>query len=113
MDFGLMLFLAGAGIRGGEKLVATLMENGFSMFLVGTAITTLPLIIGYVFARKFLKMGLAETLGCICGPQSSTPALGAITSQTDSQDPVIAYSTAYPIALILISVLAQILVEMA
>ncbi len=113
MDFGLMLFLAGAGIRGGEKLVATLMENGFSMFLVGTAITTLPLIIGYVFARKFLKMGLAETLGCICGSQTSTPALGAITSQTDSQDPVIAYSTAYPIALILMSVLAQILVEMA
>lgn len=113
MDLGLMLFLAGAGIRGGEKLVATLMENGLTMFLVGTVITILPLFIGYVVARKFLKMELAETLGCICGSQTSTPALGAITSQTDSQDPVIAYSTAYPIALILMSVLAQILVEMA
>ena len=113
MDFGLMLFLAGAGIRGGEKLVATLMENGLSMFLVGTAITTLPLFIGYFVARKFLKMDVAETLGCICGSQTSTPALGAITAQTDSQDPVIAYSTAYPIALILMSILAQILVQMA
>lgn len=113
MDFGLILFLAGAGIRGGEQLVATLLENGLSMFLVGTAITTLPLFIGYFVARKFLKMDVAETLGCICGSQTSTPALGAITAQTDSQDPVIAYSTAYPIALILMSILAQLLVEMA
>ena len=113
MELGLMLFLAGAGIRGGEKLVETLAESGISMLLVGAVITLLPLFIGYFIARKFLKMEIAEALGCICGAQTSTPALGAITSQTDSQDPVIAYSTAYPIALILMTVLAQLLVEMA
>ena len=112
-ELGLMLFLAGAGINGGEKLVETLATNGFSMFLVGAAITMLPLFIGYFVARSMLKMDIAETLGCICGSQTSTPALGAITSQTESQEPVIAYSTAYPIALIMMTVLAQLLVEMA
>jgi putative transport protein len=113
MELGLMLFLAGAGIRGGEKLVETLQQSGMTMLLVGIVITVLPLFIGYFVARKFLKMEIAETLGCICGSQTSTPALGAITAQTESQDPVIAYSTAYPVALILMTVLAQILVQMA
>lgn len=112
MELGLMLFLAGAGIRGGEKLVETLMTSGLSMLLVGAVITLLPLFIGYLVARKWLRLGVAETLGCICGSQTSTPALGAITAQTDSQEPVIAYSTAYPIALILMTILAQLMVQM-
>lgn len=113
MEFGLMLFLAAAGIKGGEHLVSTLAEQGIDMFLAGVLITLLPLFIGYYVARVFLKMDVSETLGCICGSQTSTPALGAITSQTESQDPVIAYSTAYPIALILMTIMAQILVEIA
>lgn len=113
MELGLMLFLAGAGIRGGEKLVETLMTSGLSMLLVGAVITLLPLFIGYLVARKWLGLEVTETLGCICGSQTSTPALGAITAQTDSQEPVIAYSTAYPIALILMTILAQLMVQMA
>ncbi|MBR1979490.1 MAG: YidE/YbjL duplication [Akkermansia sp.] len=113
MELGLMLFLAGAGIKGGEKLVETLSQQGFSRFMVGAIITVLPLLVGYLVARYLLRMELAETLGCICGSQTSTPALGAITAQTESQEPVIAYSTAYPIALILMTVLAQLLIEMA
>ena len=60
-----------------------------------------------------MHMEMPEILGCCCGSQTSTPALGAITAKTDSQDPVIAYSTAYPVALILMTVLAQILVQLA
>ena len=93
MELGLMLFLAGAGIKGGEKLVETLSQQGFSMFMVGAIITVLPLLVGYLVARYLLRMGLAETLGCICGSQTSTPALGAITAQTESQEPVIARQT--------------------
>ena len=96
-----------------QTAVQLFADNGFSMFMVGAVITLLPLFIGYFVARKLLKMDTAETLGCICGSQTSTPALGAITSQTESQEPVIAYSTAYPIALIMMTVLAQLLVEMA
>jgi putative transport protein len=43
---------------------------------------------------------------------TSTPALGAITSQTDSQTPVVSYATAYPIALILMTILAKMLIQL-
>ncbi len=113
MNLGLMLFLAGAGVKGGEQLVVTLASQGISMVLVGVLVTFIPLVLGYFFASRVMRMELPEILGCCCGAQTSTPALGAITAKTDSQDPVIAYSTAYPVALILMTVLAQLLVQLA
>lgn len=113
MNLGLMFFLAAAGVKGGANLVSTLMEHGISMLLVGTVVSVLPLVVGYFFASKVLRMELPVILGCCCGSQTSTPALGAITAKTDSQEPVIAYSTAYPVALILMTVLAQVLVQLA
>ena len=83
------------------------------MVLVAVLVTTIPLVLGYLFASKVMRMEMTEILGCCCGAQTSTPALGAITAKTDSQEPVIAYSTAYPLALILMTVLAQLLVQLA
>ena len=42
---------------------------------------------------------------------TSTPGLGVITEKTDSDIPVVSYATAYPVALILMTVLAQVLVS--
>ncbi len=112
MEFGLVLFLAGAGVKGGASLVETLRANGLSMFLVGSAVTLVPMVVSYVVARRVMRMSLAETLGGICGSMTSTPALGAITAKTDCQEPVIAYSTAYPAALILMTVLAKLLCDL-
>lgn len=109
-ELALMLFLAGAGIKGGATLVETLQAHGLTMFAAGVAITALPPALGYVFARRVLRLSLAESLGGICGSMTSTPALGAITVKTDQQTPVIAYATAYPAALILMAVLAKWLV---
>lgn len=109
MEFALMLFLAGAGVSGGATLVSTLKEQGLSIFAVGILVTSLPMIVGYLVARKCLKLSLCEALGGICGGMTSTPALGAITAQTDKQSPVIAYATAYPLALILMAALSKLL----
>ncbi len=111
MEFALMIFLAGSGVKGGASLVETLQTQGVTMFLIGVAITIVPLVLGYVIARRFLRMPLADSLGCICGSMTSTPALGALTAKADRQEPVIAYATAYPAALILMAVLAKVLVS--
>lgn len=110
MEFALMLFLAGAGVNGGATLIETLREQGLTLCCIGILVTLLPLLIGYVLSRKFLGLSLAETLGGICGGMTSTPALGAITAQTDKQSPVIAYATAYPLALLLMTVLSKVLI---
>lgn len=111
MEFGLILFLAWAGVKGGAELVSTLQTSGLSIFLVGVAITFIPMLIGYFVATKLLKLNLLESLGGICGSMTSTPALGAITSKTDAHSPVVSYATAYPAALILMTVFAKIIIS--
>lgn len=112
MEFALMIFLAGAGVSGGAKLVETLQEQGVTMFLVGVAITLVPMLLGYMLATKVFKLPLPETLGAICGAMTSTPALGALTAKTDRQEPVISYATAYPAALLLMTILAKVLLSL-
>ncbi len=107
MELALMLFLASAGVAGGDKLVATLQAQGLSMLIIGAMVTLIPMLLGYIIATKMLKMSLPEALGGICGSMTSTPALGAITAKTEGQSPIIAYATAYPAALILMTVLAK------
>jgi len=50
-------------------------------------------------------------LGAICGGLTSTPGLGAISSQTDAEAPIISYAAAYPAALILMTIAARVLVS--
>lgn len=112
LELALMLFLAGAGVSGGASLVETLRAQGLPMLLLGALTTLAPLPVGYWVARRLLGLSLSEALGGICGSMTSTPALGAITAKTEHQSPVIAYATAYPAALILMTLLAKLFVSM-
>ncbi len=111
-DLGLILFLAAAGVKGGGALVETVLAYGVPVVVMSIACAMVPMILAYFIATKIFKMNILETLGGICGGMTSTPALGAITSQTDSQTPVVSYATAYPIALILMTILAKMLIQL-
>lgn len=112
-EFGLVLFLADAGVRGGEKMVATLQTYGLSVFLVGLAATTLPMLVALPVALRGLKLNILQSLGGICGGMTSTPALGALAARTPSQQPVISYASAYPVALIMMTLFAKLLLQLA
>ena len=110
-DLGLVFFLACAGIAGGGALVETVMKHGGPVIIMSIACATIPILVGYVVAKKIMHMNILEVLGGICGGMTSTPALGAISSQTDSQAPVVSYATSYPVALILMTVLTKMLIQ--
>ncbi len=110
-ELGLVFFLANAGVKGGAMLVPTLKEHGFVLFLLGIAVSSLPLIVAWPIARKVFKMNALQSLGGICGGMTSTPALGAITAKTDSTIPVVSYVSAYPVALIIMIVASKILIK--
>jgi len=110
-EFGLALFLATAGIRGGANIVETLTTQGWTLLAAGALIVILPLCLAYVACRKFLGLNLLQTLGGTCGAMTSTPALGVISSKTESPVPVISYATAYPAALILMTIFAKLVVS--
>ncbi len=110
-EFGLALFLADAGIRGGAGIVETLELHGLTLLLAGLLIVLVPLVVAFLVCRKILKLGFLQTLGGTCGAMTSTPALGVISSKTDSPVPVISYATAYPAALVLMTIFAKLVVS--
>ncbi|HOO93459.1 MAG TPA: hypothetical protein PKX94_08320, partial [Opitutales bacterium] len=69
-----------------------------------------PMLIAYAVARGPLKLTRMQALGGICGGMTSSPALGSLTASTDSQEPIVSYATAYPIALILMTLFAKVLI---
>lgn len=109
-ELGLVLFLADAGIKGGGRMMETVSEHGVMVFFMGACVTLVPMLLAIPLARHWLQCSPLQTLGGICGGMTSTPALGAITAKTDSQAPIISYATAYPVALVIMTLLAKILV---
>ncbi|MCB2155277.1 YidE/YbjL duplication [bacterium] len=108
-EMGLIFFLAGAGTKAGANFVEVLKAQGVQLFIAGVVIAAVPLAASYIFARWVLKLDILSTLGAICGGMTSTPGLGVASNAADSDVPAVAYATVYPVALILVTILSQIL----
>ncbi len=106
-EFGLVLFLIAAGTNGGRGFVAVLAEHGGMLFVYGAIITMIPLLAGFLFAGRVLKMHLLNNIGSICGGITSTPALGTLIKVSGTNDIAAAYAATYPIALVLVVLSAQ------
>ena len=112
-EFGLMLFLLGAGVEGGVELVSQIQNSEYGAmlllygFLGGAVMTTIPLFIGYFFAKKVLKISLLNNLGSITGGMTSTPALGTLIGVAGTDDVAAAYASTYPVALVLVVLASQ------
>ena len=106
-ELGLMLFLIGAGVAGGAEFVKYFE---WVYFIYGIIMTMLPMIVGYIFARYVLKINLLNNLGSICGGMTSTPALGTLISTAGTEKVAGAYASTYPIALISVVIVSQVLI---
>ena len=106
-EFGLALFLLGAGSQAGAGFVEILKEHGVMLFLYGALMTLIPMFIGYFFAVKVLHLNLFNTLGSICGGMTSTPALGTLIRVAETDDVASAYAATYPIALVSVVLASQ------
>ncbi len=106
-ELGLVLFLVGAGIPGGAEFVANFDPM---YFVYGVVMTIFPLIAGYLFAKYVLKLSLLNNLGSITGGMTSTPALGTLISTAGTEDVAAAYAATYPIALIAVVLVSQLIV---
>ncbi len=103
-EFGLMLFLIGAGVAGGAKFVEYFKPI---YFVYGVIMTVLPMIVGFLFAKYVLKLSLLNNLGSITGGMTSTPALGTLINVAGTDDVASAYAATYPIALIAVVLISQ------
>ncbi len=107
-EFGLILFLAGAGVEGGVELVAQVSASTHGPmiilygFIAGVFMTIAPLIVGFILAKKVFKLSLLNNLGSLTGGMTSTPALGTLIGVSGSDDVAAAYAATYPVALVLV-----------
>lgn len=109
-EFGLCLFLIGAGFKGGLGFADTLRQYGISLFLYGIIMTLLPMLVGFCVAKYAWRLSLFNNLGSICGGMTSTPALGTLIRTTKTDDVASAYAATYPVALVCVVLCAQFLV---
>lgn len=105
-EFGLVLFLIGAGIAGGASFV-TYFKAVY--FLYGVIMTIIPMIVGFIFAKYVLKLSLLNNLGSITGGMTSTPALGTLIGTAGTENVASAYAATYPVALISVVIISQVL----
>ncbi len=106
-ELGLVFFLTGAGISGGAEFVAIFDPI---YFVYGVVMTSVPMVLGFLFAKYVLKLSLFNNLGSITGGMTSTPALGTLINVAKTEDVASAYAATYPIALIAVVLVSQILV---
>lgn len=108
-EIGLVFFLAVVGTSAGATLVQTFTQYGYQLFLVGAAITIIPMLVMTLVAKFVYKTNVLTLLGALAGGMTSTPGLAAIAPMTRSNAPQIAYATAYPIAMVLLVVVVKLL----
>ena len=68
------------------------------------------MVVGYLFAKHVLKMSLLNNLGSIAGGMMSTPALGALINEAETDDVASVYAVTYLVALIALVICSQFLI---
>ena len=115
-EFGLMLFLLGAGFEGGVSLVGEISKFGGDIvawgFIGGALMTIVPMVVGFFMAKYIMKLPLLNNLGSITGGMTSTPALGTLCKTAGTDDVASAYASTYPIALVLVVLACQLMITL-
>jgi putative transport protein len=107
---GLNVFIAVVGISSGPGFVAGLQQLGFSLFLWGVAVTTVPLILAMYVGKYLFRFDDAIVLGCCSGARTTTASLGMINDRAESQIPGLGYTVTYAVGNTLLTVWGMVLV---
>jgi putative transport protein len=104
MEFGLLLFMAGVGLRAGGSIFETLRTSGPVLILTGIVVTTVPLAVTYLFGSRVLKLNPAILMGALTGAMTSGVALSVVTKNAKSSIPAIGYAGTYAFGNVLLMV---------
>ncbi len=109
MEFGLLLFMAGVGLRAGADIIETFLATGPVLVVAGIVVTTTPILVGYWFGRKVLKIQPVLLFGGITGSMTSGASLSVVTKAADSPIPSLGYTGAYAFANVLLTIAGSVI----
>jgi len=98
-----MLLMASIGLNAGSGIIEGLTSVGPIIILFAVVIAIVPLLVGYSFGRRILKMNPVLLLGSLTGAMTSTPALSIVSQAAKSSVPAIGYAGSYTFANVLLT----------
>ena len=107
---GLNVFIAVVGISSGPGFVAGLQQLGFSLFLWGVVVTTVPLVLAMYVGKYVFRFHPAILLGCCSGARTTTASLGMLNDRAKSQIPGLGYTVTYAVGNTLLTIWGMVLV---
>ncbi len=105
IELGLVLFIMTIGLETGPNFFQQLRQSGWFIIGMGSLLTGLPMIVGYLWARAALRQDPVWSLGAITGAMTSTPALTVLIQETQSLRPVQSYAGTYAIANLILTLI--------
>lgn len=109
-EFGLTLFMVGLGLKIGNELWPHVKDLLGLLVLAGVLITTIPLILGYLFGIFVLKMNPALLMGALTGTRTCAAAMEVINNNADNGVPSLGYAGTYAIANVMQTITGALLV---
>lgn len=110
-EVGIALFLACVGLRSGDQFLSTFLTGqGIYWMVLASVITLLPLLIVGLIAWRFSKVNYLTICGLLAGAMTDPPALAFANTQSKTNAVSVAYSTVYPLVMLLRVVAAQAMV---
>ena len=111
-EVGISLFTAAVGLGAGENFVSSLVSGGYVWILYGLFITTIPLLITAIVARRVLKMDFFKICGLLSGAGTNPPMLSFAEQTYGNGRIAVNYATVYPLTMFLRVVAAQVMIMM-
>ena len=109
-QLGLTIFLAGLGLSAGKGFFdAVFSLVGLKWVLISISLAVIPVMLVGVFSAKILKLSYADNVGMLCGSMANPFALEFAGSDTEGEDPAVAYATVYPASIFLRVISAQLI----
>ncbi|WP_420427422.1 aspartate:alanine exchanger family transporter [Algiphilus sp.] len=106
-ELGLALFFVQVGLDTGQSFVESLDAQALYYAVYALLFAVVPMAGSFLVGHYLLRIPVSECFGVICGGMTFTPGLDIIRSVDASDRPVVAYSSVYPVALILVIALVQ------
>jgi putative transport protein len=110
-NVGLNGFIAVIGLNAAAGFVSGLQNYGLTLFLAGTLVTLIPLIVGLLLGHFVFKFHPGIMLGACAGARSTTAALGALQEASRSRVPALGYTIGYAVSRLVMAILTIVVVN--
>jgi putative transport protein len=110
-QLGLVILLAGIGIRSGYTFLATLQNSGgLQILAAGAVVSIMTALLMIIFSHKLLRIPFAVAAGMVAAVHTQPAVQAFALGQAKNDLPNHGYALAFPMATIAKIVLAQLLV---